>query len=322
MSEVSTIRQRFEKGEPYYGMGDYVPKQELDSRVGDVIAASLAVHSALYDAVEDGSAVVFGDEHSGEEDKFVSLPNKYNEPCYFRWDPQHPATDVGLRGLNPEFKNSANPTTIIHADNHVLKDFIEMGAPPVLLDALDSVAKLNKYILSQIVRPMLTKIAREYGKRPEQYLPIYIPTDGRIRTLTRSILYHLNVEDGVSPVGTDGKTLLIKEHADQSAFTVDTAQSGPGLQYFVNGHWEDASQEIACMRGTADDNIHELMRPTLHRVVDAPQETPLATELKKHGIKRIALPTFVSANGGGTRIVQPSSKETHPDIQKVFCNAA
>lgn len=314
MSEVNTIRQCFEKGEPYYGMGDYVPKQELNNRVGDAITASLAAHSALYDAVEDGSAVVFGDEHSGEEEKFVSLPNKYNEPCYFRWDNQHPATDVGLRGLNPEFKNVANPTTIIHADNHVLKDFIEMGAPPVLLDALDSVAKLNKFVLSQIVRPMLTNIAREYGGRPEQYLPVFIPKDGRIRTLTRSILYHLAVEDEVRPVGSDGKTLLIKEHADQSAFTVDTAQSGPGLQYFVNGHWEDTGQEIACMRGTADDNIYELMKPTLHRVVDTPQNTPLATTLKHGGIKRIALPTFVSANGSDARIVQPSSNETHPDM--------
>lgn len=311
MSNKLTIKETLERGEPYYGLDESIPKNMLDSYVKGAQEACLAAHEALY--TDKVRTIIFDDEHSGEVSKFISFVNKYREPCYNRWDKNYPATDVGIRGVNLDFDGTANPTTIVHGDNLAPQDFQDQGAPEILVEALDSVALLNKFVLIHVVHPMLTRIAKSYGENPQDYIEQFIPTDRRIRTLTRVIMYHLDVPETLRPVGGDGAALLIKEHYDQSSFTIDSSQSSSGLQYHVNDQWLPAETSVACMRGTADDLMHETMLPTLHRAVfnsDSLINAP--SYMKQVGIGRIATPTFVSPSGDSVRVVRPSSPDTHP----------
>lgn len=316
MSELkSTIKECFEEGRPYYGFDSLVPKSELHKRALNAIEASLWAHQELYEADRIDKTIQFDDEHSNEVAKYISLPDKYNQPCYGAWDPLNPATDIGLRGLNPRFKDSANATTIVHADNQAVDDFYHRGAPEVVIECLDATSKLNKFIISQVVSPMLQQIAEAYGENPNTYRKIFLPEDTRIRTLTRVILYHQSAFNMPRLTGSDGAELLIKEHCDRSSFTIDGYQSGPGLEYFEDERWHKAGTKLTCFRGTADDFMFGAMKATLHRAVKTVQPESATTELlNSFGIQRASVPTFVSASGENVRVVTPNSSETHPTL--------
>lgn len=315
MSEQLTIRKTFEAGEPWYEFSDLVPKKELALRIQGAEEACLTVHTALYEAVAEKRAVVFDDEHEHTDGvaKFVSLPDRDSKPSYFRWDPTHAATDIGLRGVNTEFEGVANPVTIIHADKAAVSDFIERGAPRELIEAVDAVGLLNAFVVAHVVRPMLRQIANEYCEDQNTYIEKFLPKGKRARTLTRVILYHTLAKNGGRPIGSDGAQLLIKEHNDQSSFTVDSMQSGPGLEYMVDGKWEAAHSGIACFRGIADDGMQEQMKPTTHRAkYDRDVLEAANLNMQSRGIGRLAMPTFVSLSGENVRVVPPSSPQTHP----------
>jgi hypothetical protein len=322
MSNELNIRETFELGQPYYGIDDSVSKTKLKMLVEGAEQASLAVHDALYHG--HLPVVVFDDVHSQEKDKFISLCDKDSKPCYGRWDEDYPATDIGLRGINLNFKGTASPTTIIHADSLAPSEFGAKGAPKILIEALDAIAKLHDFVIQDMARPMFQQIAETYGVDPRPYIETFFPSDGRrMRSLTRAIMYHAEVLAEMRPVGNDDKPLLIKQHKDQSSFTIDNGQTSPGLEYLVDGEWVPAHTSVACFRGTADDNMKEEMKPTVHRVVyDEEIAKRVTKEMARVGIIRAAFPTFIASSIDGARAVKPSSPETHPEIQSALYNVA
>ena len=318
---MSELKQSLLEGVPYYGMDELVSKTELETEGRHVEEATAAAHEALYrwHDDEDPRAGVFSDLDSDLEGQYIGFVDADGNICYGPWDKQNPATDIGGRGANPDFKGVLNPTTVFHADMGALVDYQRRGAPQELLDALDAVVLFNSFIVNQVAKPYLAQVAEAFDKDPLAYVAKFFPEGRRARTLTRAILYHLDAPEGMRPVSkADGAELLIKEHSDKSSYTIDALQSSPGLQYFVDGIWRDARTEIACFRGTADDeltkNDHGSLTPsTVHRAIvreDLPRVA--SPNLTSKGIARIALPTFISLSTQGARVVQPNSAETHP----------
>lgn len=318
---MSELRTKLEEGVPYYGMDELVPKTELEAKGRGVEEAAGVAHEALYLGYAEGDprVVVFNDPDSEDTGQYISFKDDQGNPCYVSWDPQNPATDIGIRGANPNFKGELNPTTILHADTLALIDYQRRRAPKELLDALDALALFNDFVVKEIAKPYLTRVAEAFGKRPENYVEKFFPDGRRARTLTRAILYHLDAPKGMRPISKiDDTELLIKEHSDKSSFTIDSRQTAEGLQYFVDGIWRDAETKIACFRGTADDELADdskgsLTPSTVHRAVVC-EDLPAVTSpiLARRGLVRIALPTFISPSTAGARVVQPNSTETHP----------
>ena len=318
---MSELKTELLEGVPSYQMDDLVPKAELEQRVKYVEEAASAAHEALYLGFHEGNprVVVFDDPDSEQTGQYISFKDKEGNPCYSPWDAQNPATDIGLRGANPHFGGVLNPTTVLHADSGAFYDYYHRQAPPEVLEALAAVVLFNNFIIKHIAIPYLEQVAEAFGKDPAIYVAKFYPENARARTLTRAILYHLDPPKGARPVSKlDGAELLIKEHSDKSSFTIDSRQTSKGLQYFVDGIWRDARTEVACFRGTADDELTEsgegsLTPPTVHRAI-VREDLPsiVSPELAKKGIARIALPTFVGLSTKGARVVQANSIETHP----------
>lgn len=311
---LHAIRNNLINGIPYYGMDEELPREEFETLTQNAENACLAVHQSLYERFwnDDGSIVVFGDPDSGEENKYLSFADHDGQPLYGAWDPKHSATDIGVRGANPDFPDVANPTTIVHADTQATRGLRERGAPVEVVDAMDSVAKLNYFIEEYVVRPYLELVAEATAIERDTYLAHFFAQERgrRQRILTRVIMYHLNVDPQDRPIGDDDSPLLIKQHNDRSTITVDSRQTGPGLQYQEKGVWRDADTRVAVFRGTADSYLPIEAPPVTHRAVV--RDIDVEPRLARVGIARIAIPTFVSPIGANVRVVKPSSIETHP----------
>lgn len=318
---MTTLKENLLTGSPYYGMDELVSRAELAQKGVAVEQAAAAAHRALYEGYQEKNPRVarFDDPDSSQTNQYISFKDAGGNICYDPWDAQNPATDIGIRGANPDFEGILNPTTVIHADAGALDDYRRRGAPKELVEALDAVRLFNGFIIRNVAIPYLQQVAEAFGKESDEYVGKFYPKHQRARTLTRAILYHLDAPDGMRPVSKiDGQPLLIKEHSDKSSFTIDALQSSAGLQYFVDGLWRDAGTEIACFRGTADDELTaddqaSLTPSTVHRAVMRQNSLDnTSVSLRASGIARIALPTFVSLTTSDARVVQANSAETHP----------
>ncbi|MDB5176561.1 MAG: hypothetical protein JWN75_229 [Candidatus Saccharibacteria bacterium] len=307
------LRKNIEQGIPVSGFVDGVTTHELSTYVKGAEEASLNVHTSLYLdlANNDPRVMTFGDNDSGEKDKYVSYKDNNDTPLFGPWDPEHPSTDIGIRGVNPAFNGVANPTTVVHADTLAVQDFIERGSPQEVIDAIDAVARLNRFVEDMIAKPYLEQVADVYNIDPKQYTANFFAEQRgrREQILTRVIMYHLVAAPGQRPVSSDGTPLLIKEHNDRGSWTFDH-QKYPGLQYMVDNEWHNATTEVTAFRGAADSYLSVDTPPTLHRAVE--REHVVDDRLARVGIGRIAVPTFVSPIHENARIVRPSSAETHP----------
>ena len=298
-------------GIPYNELSEWLHTTEFKQRIALAEETTLAAHDSLYErwAAGDPNVIEMDDHFSGEQAKYISFSDREGQPLYGQWDPANPATDIGLRGINPLYEGRANQTTIVHADNRTWQDFSERGAPPAVLEAVGAVSSLNKFVVAQVVMPFLGRVAELDGNNRSEYQRLFYPLDKRASTLTRAILYHKqSSRHPGQPVGSDGKPLHIREHVDQSSYSVDVYQSCPGLQYNVRGEWRDAGTDAAVFRGGGEDFRGRKAPAALHRVEDRHEQY----ESVSATIARLAIVTFVSPSVEGVRIVQPSSVETHP----------
>lgn len=307
------LKGNLEQGVPTVGIVDDITKHDLDVFVKDAEEASLIAHKALYDGYmdEDPGVMSFTDE-ADKPDKYISFADRNGKPMFGPWNPEQPASDIGIRGANPNFDGIINPTTVIHADTLALQEFMENGAPQEVVDAIAAVAKLNAFVEEVIAKPYLARVGEAYGINHRRYLANFFASERgrREQILTRVIMYHLVATPGQRPIGSDGTPLLIKEHVDKSSWTIDIHQTAPGLQHRAKKQWHDASTEVATFRGSADSYLPARLPATLHRAVMR-EHTP-SDRLREVGIGRIAVPMFISPIHENARIVQPNSAETHP----------
>jgi hypothetical protein len=312
------LRKNIEQARPVSGLIDETSAHELQVYIKDAEEASLIAHKALYDGFHnnDPRVVTFTDDHN-QPGKYISFADTEGSPTYGPWNKENPASDIGIRGANPEFPGVINPSTVIHADFPAINDFLQKGAPGEVIDAIAATAKLNEHVKETVAKPYLADVARAFDVEPEAYLDNFFARerDRREQILTRVIMYHLVAAPGQRPIGSDGTPLLIKEHVDKSSWTIDIAQTAPGLQYRVNKQWHDAHTDIATFRGTADSYLPLSTLPaTLHRAVTR-EYTP-NSRLSQVGIGRIAVPMFISPIHEDARVVQSDSAETHPTEYK------
>lgn len=311
------LRKNIEHGIPQTNVIDEVSAHELNLYIKEAEEASLIAHQALYldYAGGDSQVVTFGDDDSGEKNKYISYKDRHGNPLFGPWDIDRPATDIGIRGVNPGFEGVANPTTVVHADTLAAKDFKERGAPEVVIDAIEAVAKLNAFVEETVAKPYLGRVANAFDVDPESYLDNFFARERnrRQQILTRVIMYHTVAAPGQRPVGSDGAPLLIKEHNDRGSWTFDIHQTAPGLQYRVGNEWRHATTEVTAFRGTADSYLPADLPPTLHRAIQRDYEPE--RRLAQVGISRIAVPMFISPIHENARVVRPSSTETHPTAQ-------
>lgn len=313
-----SLTHHLEHGIPFsdFELGPH--KTELDALVERAIDTSLEAHALLQNNYlnEDHNYIAtLDDEFSGEKAKYLTLKNGQGaKPMFRQWDPANPATDIGIRAIHPEFQGRANRTTIIHADSQAPKNFeylFDQRHPAY--EAIVAVSALNKFVVARIVKPFLNRVAELDGTHKQDYQELFYPGDRRAATLTRCIMYHTVKNPTLGPVGGDGQPLLIKEHCDQSSYTVDVHQTSSGLQYNVGGDWVDAGTDPAIFRGAADDFREQSGRPALHRVVETfENQWGAAEKLRAKGIGRISLVTFVGPSGEHARPVRPNSVATHP----------
>ncbi|MFZ2545184.1 MAG: hypothetical protein WAW80_04360 [Candidatus Saccharimonadales bacterium] len=308
------LRRNIEQRIPTTGMVDDIATQELDVYIKGAEEASLIAHAKFCEDFADNDPQIIGfNGDNDEKDKYLSYAGHEGVPLFGPWDPKRPSTDVGFRSVNPYYSGIANPTTIVHADSMATKDFVERGAPEHVVDAIDAVARLNNYVENTLAKPFLHQVAEAFGVNPDTYLANYFATERgrREQILTRVIMYHLEAAPGQRPIGSDGEPLLITEHVDRSAWTIDLHQTSPGLQHYFNGQWHDASTEITAFRGASDSYLPGPKLPaTLHRAIER-QRTP-DNYLSNVGIGRIAVPMFIAPIHDNARIVRPGSAETHP----------
>ncbi len=311
-----SLNHHLEHGIPFSDFGDTIHTPELKVRIADAQEASLLAHQDMYDGFHNADPRVLSldDPFSGEKAKYITLADTDGKPLYGQWDEANPATDIGIRGIHPHFRGVTNVTTVLHADSAAAKDFYERGAPATVIEAMHAIGLLNKFVVVQVVLPFLGRVAALDGIDAEAYRSNFYRPGARACTLTRSILYHLaNGQQPQPPVGTDGKRLLIKEHYDQSSYSVDAHQTASGLQYRVGEDWVDAGTEIAVFRGKGEDFRTQEAPSALHRVINGQNMlTDIDPNLLAAGIGRIANITFVSPSVANARVVRPSSPETHP----------
>lgn len=317
------IKECLSTGTPYTGMNDAFDREALKSYTEKAVDASINAHKVLMDefAASSSRITIFGDEHSNEKEKYISFKDKGGRECYGAWDPNAPATDIGVRAANPDFRGVVNPTTVVHADSLAGFDMCSRQAPKEVKEAVISVARLNYFVEQAIAVPYLGRVARAYGIDPDEYQAIFYPNGSRHKTLTRVILYHEYASEGQRPTSKDNdKELLIKEHNDQSSFTIDVEQSTEGLQYHSTKGWVDAGKEVACFRGAADDYLPKKLgetKPTFHRaLLERALSDTVPEKLASAGLVRYAIPTFISPSVDGARVVCPSSEE----VQTIQCH--
>lgn len=303
---MNTLKQHLEIAKPY-AMPIGSSEQAAIAALGEAVkATSVEAHRQMYQAYEQGdpSVAVFTDDPK-EPGKYISFVDRDGEPCYREFVPGNSATDIGIRGVNPEFGGVINPTTVIHADKDAVHDFRERGALQVVVKALDAARLFNNFIVDRIAKPYLRQVAEENGVDPYEYQANFFPRTTRAHTLTRVIMYHINARDGMRPVGeTDGVPLLIKQHNDKSAYTIDSVQTSSGLQYYdrETNSWVNAGTDVACFRGNAESFLPTTPPPTAHRVVfEEDLREKASPKLLDVGLGRIAIPTFICPVKTGDR---------------------
>lgn len=300
---MNTLKQHLEIAKPFIVNQSESEQKEIDDLGQAAEEACSEAHRQLYEGFREGNpnVMVFTDDPK-KPGKYISFADKEGDPCYREFVPGNSATDIGLRGVNPEFDGIINPTTVVHADMEAVDDLRDLGAPESVIDALDAVSMLNGHIIRNIVKPYLWQVAEEYGLKHKDFTEMFypgIPYNDRAHTVTRVIMYHLNAKEGVRPTGAiDGAPLRIGEHEDKSWGTVDCRQTSRGLQYqnLKTQEWEDAGTEVAIFRGSAQSFIPGNPPPTKHRVVVLGEDSPKITDISatKDEIARIAIPTFLS----------------------------
>ncbi len=303
---MNTLKQHLEVGKPY-PMPIKPSEQAAIVALGEAVeATALQAHQQMYQAYErgDSNITVFTDDEN-EPDKYISFTDRNGEPCYREFVPGNSATDIGIRGVNPEFGGVINPTTVIHADKDAVHDFREKGAPQIVVKALDTARLFNNFIVDRIAKPYLRQVAEENGVDPYEYQTHFFPRSTRAHTLTRVIMYHIDAKEGMRPVGeTDGVPLLIKQHNDKSAYTIDSIQTSSGLQYYdlETRDWVNAGTEVACFRGSAESFLPTTPPPTAHRVMfEENLREKASPKLLDAGLGRIAIPTFICPIKTGDR---------------------
>jgi hypothetical protein len=307
------LRHNIETGTPTDQIVDDVTKHELSIYIKDAEEASLIAHGALSEGYDnnDPRVIQFTDDPD-QPNKYLSFADRDGQPLFGPWDPDRPASDIGIRSASPDFDGIVNPTTVIHADMPAIEEFRQKGAPQEVIDAIATVAKLNEFVIDTIARPYLAAVATVYDIDPAEYQANFFRNERQRREqiLTRVIMYHTTSAPGQRPIGSDGTPLLIKEHVDKSSWTIDLHQTSPGLQYRVGKQWQDASTDIAAFRGTADSYLPTRLPATLHRAIN--KEHAPDSRLSAVGIGRIAVPMFISPIHEDARVVSSHSAETHP----------
>ncbi len=313
------LRKNIEQGIPTADIMDSTLASDLSLYVKNAEAVSLIAHKTLHDHFHNQSPLVtaYSDDEN-EPDKYISFLGRDNNPLFGPWNPERPASDIGIRSANPHYEGIVNPTTVIHADSHALEEFQINGAPSEVVDAIAAIATLNAFVEEAVAKPYLAAVAKSFGINPDVYLKNFFSHERtrREQILTRVIMYHLVAAPGKRPVGTDGTPLLIREHVDKSSWTIDIHQTAPGLQHRVGQTWHDASTDIAAFRGTADSYLPARLPATLHRAVMHEHDTP--QYMRNVGIGRIAVPMFISPIHENARIVESNSVETHPTEQQLY----
>lgn len=311
------LRHNIDNGIPTAAIAEEITTHELAVYIKEAEEASLIAHTTLLEGYADGNPLVISYTDDPEQKgKYISFADKNGVPLFGPWNPNQPATDVGIRSANPDFQGTVNPTTVVHADTLAIDDFRHNGAPSEVVDAIVAVAKLNEFVVDKIAKPYIGTVARAYGMDPIEYQKNFFATERRQREqiLTRVIMYHTVAAPGQRPIGSDGTPLLIREHNDKGSWTFDIHQTAPGLQYQVDQQWQDATTDVTAFRGSADSYLPKDTPATLHRAVN--KEHQASSRLSKAGIGRIAVPMFVSPIHSNARIVQSNSAETHPTEQR------
>ncbi|MBP7767386.1 hypothetical protein KA068_02610 [Candidatus Saccharibacteria bacterium] len=319
--EVS-LRERM----PFYS--ERIQPGDIEVQAKYAVISCIDAHNELYQSFyERGSREVgrFGDEFSGEDDKYISWLIA-DRLAFGQWKEGNPATDVGIRGINPEFDGSANQTTVIHANSAWSKLF--RNAPISTQRALEGVYDVARDVRNRLVLPYLAAIATIHGINEGEYVSHFFRDGITECSIARAILYHA-VDTKVPQlaiVGNDGADLSIKEHCDQGAFTADIWTSGPGLQYLSpSGEWRNTEDTgIAIFPGAGEKHlgIESDLAGIVHRVVSIDKPGDLPSNSKQRPLKRIALPYFISSLEDNVDPVMPSSAATHPtSYEHALCNA-
>lgn len=322
---AETLKNNLGRGIPTK-IGEIIPKKHqslLDEMAEAAQEASLAAHVEMKNmaAVRDSRLLVIDDEPG--DSKYLTVKDKYGETCFRTWDPDCPATDIGVRMLNPDYEGTANVTTIIHADRDAYEHFKTRGMPAPFLSAIGATAVLSRHLIEYASKPVLAEVARLYDVDPEAYVDRYYGPDEygnprRSRDITRVIMYHTGLDVQQRPVGEDGEPMLIKKHNDQGNWTIDVRQTMKGLQYYdlENGEWCDAGEEMAFFAGGSNNNEGYLgdtveIPPAFHRVKYLENMEELADRaLVQKGIVRVAIPHFIVPNGPGVQTARPNSAAT------------
>ena len=313
-----SLKHHLEHGIPYSDIDTSVHTPELDSAMQHAVWLGVQAHSGLqneYDNLWSRQVHLSteDDPFSGEKSKYIVPKDGNGELLYRQWDSGNPATDIGIRMINPGFSGRANRNTILHADSEAEREFRKITTPAYIFDAMMALAALNKLVVARIAIPFLHRVAEIDGIPKDEYRNHFFPPNKRAHTLTRCIMYHTVTGNTLTPQGSDGAPLLIKEHCDQSSFTIDVHQTSSGLQYNIGGDWVDAGTEPAVFRGAAEDFRQQSTKPALHRVVETIENQYLSPEwMRNAGIGRVSLVTFIGPSDSDSRVVQPSSSQTHP----------
>lgn len=314
-----SLHHSLEHGIPYSDISTLYGEQRLHNLLSSVRSTGLNAHFDMYRRFRYDSREIttMSDEEINGNEKYIAYSDKRGKPLYGCWDPERPTTDVGIRGINPNYHETANQTTILHADEDTTDEFEQRHATESAQQAMFALSRLHRFVKQEIARPFLGQIAKIHGIDQREYLDHFFPSDKRHNSLTRAILYHDTLgewHDLHQPIGSDGEKLFIKEHNDQSSYSINLYQTAPGLQYRLGRDWVDSVDGVSIFRGAGEDFLETPTKASLHRVVQKHKERALWApgDLRACGIARLAIVMFLSPADEHARVVRPNSPETHP----------
>jgi hypothetical protein len=305
--EMRNLEQSLGNGSPFY------PSAERSLGIEEGANLSLLACARLNDALYSGKDQIIGysdpDDPIRGEDKYISFRNKYDQPSFGVINPNSPTTDIGVRGINHSFQEPANRATVVHSHS-ILEQLLPDSTGRVLLNLANSLIRLTERRLrGRIIIPYLGGIAALHNLNPVDYIynfyPQVLEPSPLEASVTRAILYH-DTSDENSNVykSPDGQKEAIRAHNDKSAFTVDIQQTGPGLQYLLNGKWEDSPGGLCIFPSAGDQHLETSLKPVTHRVVELGNGWV-------NGLSRAALIAFINSCSTNDHVI-PLSESTHP----------
>lgn len=321
-SRIHDLHTALEEGVPF--TQTIKGPDKLHFIVADLATKScVEAHESLYEAIATHPERVATFGKSFDESQYISWALENGAPAFSAEDSQKPNTDTGIRTVNPESAdNATNKATVIHTTKWSNR-YTTLGRPG-LESAMRSLGIVADSIRRQLVEPYLKAVAVIHGINPDEYYEHYFSPDRNGSSIMRAIMYHA---DATVPA-VDGNTeLLIKEHVDQSGFTVNVYTSGPGLQYMdKDGIWHDSHQipfhEVAIFPGAGEQHLPNKIDPIVHRVKKIPQPRTVEycilqnsqdrTNTGTPRIDRISFPYFISSQEPDAKVVPPHSEVTHP----------